>query len=193
MISPDRQVRHIGDRTTGPLRKLRHRAVLVQTCHGEEAIVRNIGSAVHCDQRIGVAGIAHNKHAHIARRVVVDGASLSCEDSTVDRQQIVPLHSRLAWHRADQQRPVHILEALVDIGRLHDIVDKRECAVVELHHHTAECSKRAGKLDQVEGDTGIGTEHLAGRDSKQECIADLTGSAGDRNTYMVAHWDIKVG
>ena len=49
-----------------------------------------------------------------------DSLALAGENFTVDAEQIFALHALLARHGADQQRPIHIAEAFVEIGRGHD-------------------------------------------------------------------------
>ena len=59
--------------------------------------------------------------------------------------------------------------------------EQREGAVVELHHHALERLLRllVGDLEQLQDDRLVLAEHLAGRDAKQQGVADLAGGAGD--------------
>ena len=61
--------------------------------------------------------------------------------------------------------------------------EQREGAVLELHHHALQRLLRlfVGNLEQLQDDRLVLAEHLARCDAKEQGVADLAGSAGDRD------------
>ncbi len=104
----------------GFLRELGLGAVFVEARHCEPAIARDRLRVVHRDQAIGVARISDHEDAHILGGVLLDRLSLADEDLAVDAEQIAAFHPGFARDAADEQRPVHIAEAFVQIGRRDD-------------------------------------------------------------------------
>ena len=80
------------------------------------------------------------------------------------------LHSLLARHRADEQRPVHAFETFVEIRGRHDAFEQRERAVIEFHAHAAKRGHRffIGDFDEMQDDRLVRPEHRAGGDAEQE-------------------------
>ena len=60
-----------------------------------------------------------------------------------------------------------------------DAGQRRERAVVELHHHALERLERRGDLEQPQLDRGVRAEQVPARDAEQQAVADLAGGAGD--------------
>ena len=180
MIAPDAQVRDRFDRRTRLLGELRARAVFIQRCHREELIARHPGGAVHGDEGIRVARIADDERADILRRVARDGRALAGENLAVGGEQILALHAGAARTRTDEQRPVHALEALVQIARRHTALEQRERAIFQLHDDAAERLQGflVGDFDEVQDDGLVRAEHGAGRDAEEQGVANLAGSAG---------------
>ena len=112
----------------GLLRELRAGAVLVQSRHGEPAVARNFFRVVHRNQTIGVAWISDYEHAHVGRRIFLNRLTLPDENLAVDPEQILPFHARLARHASDEQGPVHVAKALIEIGRRRHRFKKRKRA-----------------------------------------------------------------
>ena len=52
--------------------------------------------------------------------------SLTDEDFAVDAEQILPFHAGLAGHAADEQRPIHAFESVVQAGGRHHPLQQRE-------------------------------------------------------------------
>ena len=161
------------------MRELRFGAVFVQARHGEQAVARDVRRVVHGDEAIGVAGIADDEDAHVARGVFLDGLALADENLAVDAEQILALHAGLARHAADEQRPVHAAKPFVQVGRRHDALEQRKRAIVQFHHHAVERGQRGFNFDQMQNDGLVRAEHRAGGDAEQEGITDLAGGAGD--------------
>src|SRR2546423_876071 len=84
------------------------------------------------------AADADDEHAHVARRVVVDGLTLGLEDAAVDREQVAALHACLARDRADEQRPRRAVERSLEVSGRLDADEERVGAVLQLHHHALE-------------------------------------------------------
>ena len=143
---------------------------------------------VHADQRIGVAGIADDEHAHVAGGVLLNRLALADENFAVRAEQILALHAGLARRGADEQAPVHVLETFVEIAGGDDAFEQRERAVLDLHHRALESFQdfRHVHFDEVEDDGLVRPEHFAGGDAEQEGITDLAGGAGDCDTNWFA-------
>jgi len=70
----------------GLLRELALGTVFIKTGHCKETILRHTVRVVHRDQRVGVAGIADDQHAHIFGRIAGDGLALTGENLAVDAE-----------------------------------------------------------------------------------------------------------
>ena len=103
------------------------------------------------------------------------------------------LHAGFARHAADQQGPVHVAESFVEAGRRDHAFEQREGAIFEFHHHALQRGQGGFDLNEMQDDGLIGAEHRAGSDAEKECITDLSGGAGDRDTNRCcAHNSVKV-
>ena len=163
----------------GLLRELALGAVFIKAGHRKETILRHAVRVVHRDQRVGVAGIADHKHAHIVGRVAGDGLALTGENFSVDAKKVTTLHPCLARHGADQERPVGAFESFIEIGSTHHIVEQGEGAVIELHHHSLKRGHAGLDFDEPQVHRLIRAKYEAGCDAKKERVADLTGRTGD--------------
>ena len=132
--------------------------------------LRHAGRVVRSDERIRVAGIADDEHAHVCGGIFRNRVALARKNLAVDAEQILAFHSRLARHRADEQRPVHALEAFVEIRRWHETFEERKRAVVEFHADAAERSHRllVGDFDEVQDDRLVRPERRTRGDAEQE-------------------------
>ena len=118
------------------------------------------------DRRLGL----DDKHADVARGVLLDGFALADENFAVRAQQILALHAGLARRGADEQTPVHVLKAFVEIPGGDDAFEQRECAVLDFHHCALELFEnlRHVHFDEVEDDGLVRPEDFAGSDPEQE-------------------------
>ena len=66
-------------------------------------------------------------------------------------KQIAALHAGFARNAADEQRPIHVAKAFVQIGRRRDRFEQRKRAIVQLHHHAFERAERRWDFDQAAG------------------------------------------
>ena len=183
MIPPDGDV---GDRRYVQAcfpSQLRFGAVFIQPRHGEEPVARNLRRVIHGDEAVGVAGVAHNMDAHVARGVLLNRLALADKDLSVDAEQLFAFHAGLAGHAADQQSPVDAAEPFLKVGRRHDAFEQRKGAILQFHHHPLEGGQRGLDFEQVQNQGLVRPEHGPGSDAKQERITDLAGSSrhGDTN------------
>ena len=181
MISPDGHVRHVGDCGACLLRQLGFRAVLIQPGHGEPAIAWNRLRVIHRDEAIRVARISDDQDAHILGGVLCNRLALADENLAINPEQILSLHAGFARDTADKQCPVHIAESLVEIGRGDDVRQKWKRAIVQLHDHALQALEAGRDFDQMQRDRLVGAKHCARGNAKDECVTDLSGSAGDRD------------
>ena len=95
-------------------------AILVESSHGEELLIRNAWRTLHCDQAIRVTWVTDDDHAHTWLCVIIDRLTLANKYLTIDTEQVRTLHSLLAWHRTDEQCPVDVLKANTQVRSLDD-------------------------------------------------------------------------
>ena len=82
---------------------------------------------------------------------------------------------------------VGTLEGGLGLVGLHDAVQQRERAVLELHGHALQGAEGGRDLEQLELDRGVRAEQVAVRDAEEEAVADLAGSAGDGHSSGGCH------
>ncbi len=166
------------------MRELRKRAVVIQAHHGGELARPQARSVLHRDQRVGVGRVSYDQHADLSCGHRIERFALRSEDLAVGLEQVLALHSGAARARANEQGDPRVLERNRRIGRSRHPMQERKAAVVELHHHAAQRFLRlfVRDLEQLQDDRLILAEHLAARDPEQQGIADLSGSAGDRDS-----------
>ena len=80
---------------------------------------------------------------------------------------------------ADEQGPVHVAKAFVEIGRRGDAFEQRKGAIVQLHHDAFEGAEGGRNFNERQADRLVGTEHRPGGNAKKKRVSDLTGRAGD--------------
>ena len=158
-------------------------AVFVEARHGEEAVARNVRRVVHGDEAIGVAGIADDEHAHVARR-------RSSECAWPWPMKILPLMPSRSLRSMPALRGTLPTSSAQFTPRKPSSrlavattpLSSGKRAVVQFHHHALE--RRQGRLDfdEVQDDRLVRPEHRAGGDAEQEGITDLAGGAGDGDT-----------
>ncbi len=169
------------------LGELRERAVVIEPRHGSEVARIEVFGVGARDQCVRVRRIAHDKDLHMAIRDFVECLALCGENLRIGEQQILALHARTARTCTDQQADVEVAERHLRIIRRDDLVERRECAVVQLHHHPVERAQRRSDLQQVQVHRLVGAQHLARRHAKGEGITNLTGGTGDRDVHGLLH------
>ena len=142
---------------------------------------------MHGDQAIRIAGIAHHQDAHVRGGVFLQRLALADEDLAVDAEQILALHAGLAWHAADEQRPIHVAKAFLDIGGRDDALEQRKAAVLQFHHQALQGRHCRRDFNQVQNQGLVLAEHRPRGDAEQEGITDLAGGAGNSNTNRSIH------
>jgi hypothetical protein len=132
------------------------------------------------NQCVGVCGVADDKYANVAIRVIVDGLALYREDRSVGLQQVLALHAGAARACTYQQCVVAVFEGNVRIVGCDESGQRPERTIVEFHDDTLESIQCLRYLEQLQDHRLVIAEHLPGSNAKSELIADLAGSPGDR-------------
>ena len=166
------------------------RAVLVQQGHREELVVPEYSvRCVIAIRQLVLQGLPTTRTRQLVLALSLDRLALSDEDLAVDAEQVGPFHALLARHGTDQQRPVTVPEPLLKIGGLHDLLQQRERAVVQLHDHAPQGIQRGFDFDQVQSDRLVRAEHLPGRRYETGARSRYAGGAGDCDTNgLILHW-----
>jgi len=187
VVAPHGHIGHRADGDTGPGRDLGLGPVLVQAGHRQPAVGGDARRIAVGDHGVGVAGVGHDQHTDVTRRVVVDGPALLHEDLAVGRDQIGAIHAGGARFAASQQRPVGIPEASGRVIGQDDVLQQRVGAILQLHPDALQCPHRLRNLDDLQDDRLIGAKRLSGSDPKQQAVRDLAGAAGDGYTNRILH------
>ena len=164
---------------TGLACELRLGAVLVEAGHREEVFGRHAAGGTQGDEGVGVARVTDDEDLDGLLGVACDGFALTDEDLAVDAEQVLALHAVLARDRADEQAPIGVLEAFVEVAGGDDVGEQRERAVLEFHHHAGEGVETGSDFDKVEGDRLVGAEDGAGGEAEDGGVTDVAGGAGD--------------
>ena len=179
VVAPDGDVLDDGVVGAGLGGELRLGAVLVEAGHGEEVLGRQVAGGTQRDEGVGVARIADDEDLDGLLGVARDGFALADEDLAVDAEQVLALHAVLARDRADEQAPVGVLEAFVEVAGGDDVGEQRESAVLEFHHDAGEGVEAGSDFDEVKSDRLVGAEDGAGGEAEDGGVADVAGGAGD--------------
>ncbi len=169
--------------------ELRQRAVVIQARHRSEVARIEVLRIRLGDERVGVGRIADDQHFHLPVRNLVESLALRRENLRVGEQEILALHAGTAGPGADEHGDVAIPEGNFGIVGGDDLVERREGAVVELHHDALQAGQSRRDFEQMQVHGLIRTQHLAGGDAEGEGITDLTGGAGDRDVQGRLHGD----
>ena len=95
-------------------------------------------------------------------------------------------HAGLTRHTSDQQRPINVAEAFIEISSRHNRFEQRKCAIVQFHHHAIQRAERSGNLNQMQCERLVRPEHLSRGDAKQKRVTNLSGSA----SYSDFNWSL---
>jgi hypothetical protein len=178
VVAPDRQPPDVGDGAAGLRGELREGAVVVEAGERGEPLAGDVGGVGHRDQRVGVGGVAGHADADVVGGHLVEGLALGGEDRAVGLEQVAALHALGAGAGTDEQREVGAVEDLAGVVADLDAGERREGAVVELHHDPLERLQRRLDLQQPQLDGTVGPEQRAAREAEQQAVADLTGGSG---------------
>ena len=178
VVAPDRQLLDLRDRAAGLGGQLRQRPVVVEAGQCREAVLGDVGGVGLRDQRVGVGRVAGDADADVVGGHLVEGLALRGEDRAVGLEQVAALHALRAWLGADEQREVRAVEDLVRLVADLDAGQRRERAVVELHHDALEGLEGRLDLEQLQLDGGVLAEQVPARDPEQQAVADLAGGTG---------------
>jgi hypothetical protein len=181
VVTPDGDVLDDGVVRAGLARELRLGAILVEASHREEVFGRHAASGTQSDEGVGIAGITDDEDLDGLLGVTRDGFALADEDLAVDAEEILTLHAIFAGHRANEQTPVSVLEAFVEVAGGDDVGEQREGTVLKFHHDAGEGVEAGSDFNQIECDRLVGTEHGAGSEAEDGGVTDVAGGAGDRD------------
>jgi hypothetical protein len=92
-----------------------------------------------------------------------DRFALRGKDLSVDAQEILALHSRLAGHASHEQCPIHAAKTLVEIHRGNDFSQKGKRTVLEFHHNAFQRRERDRNFNEMEIDRLIRPDPAAMR------------------------------
>src|SRR5262249_29406985 len=93
----------------------------------------------------------------------------------------------LAWNAPDQQGPVDVAKAVIQICRRQDGFEQRKCAIVQFHNHSLECTQDSWNLNQMKAQRLIGPEHLPGSNTKQKRVTNQSGGTCDSDFNRSFH------
>ena len=185
VVAPDRELLHVAHPRLGLCGEERARTVVVEPRHRAPSVVRDrVGICVR-DQAIGIARIADDDDAHPRRGVALDRLSLFHEDRAVLANEIAALHARTTRHGPDQQHPVRAMVRLGAVRARDDAGEQRKGAVLELHERALGLVDHLRDVREAQVDLGLGPEHLACGDARQERVGDLSGRSGDDDAKAV--------
>ena len=147
VIAPNRHIGHLRNLDPGLLRQLGLGAVLIETGHRVKAVARHPGGVgvAQGNKAIGIGRIADDQHSHVFGGLD-HGLALTDENRTVFLDQIASLHARPPRLGANEQPPVDAIEGNIGLVGDYDVVEQRESAVVEFHHHALEGLECRGDL-----------------------------------------------
>jgi hypothetical protein len=113
-------------------------------------------------------------------------------DLSVNAQEVLALHSCLAGHAADEQRPIHAAKAFIEIRCGDDVSEEGKCAVLQFHHDAFKRLECRGDFNEVEFNRLIRAKHRSGSNAGKERIGNLTGPAGDSDFNCWFHKEGRV-
>lgn len=161
MVTPDGHIGDGGEGDVGFKGELCFSAIFVEARHGEPAIFRDTGSGVHGDVAVGITGITDDEGTDIRGSIFFDSLALTDKDFSVDVEEVTAFHALLAWDGADEEGPVDVFEALVEVGSGDDICEEWEGTIFEFHDDAFKCIEALRDLDKVKGDGLIFAEDFA--------------------------------
>lgn len=137
------------------------RSVLVESGHGGESALGQIGRVLRSDERVGVGGVSNDANLDLARRILVQRLALSGEDGAVLSEQILALHARSARLGSDEQRDVDVSERRLVVGGSDDRREDRVGAVLQLHDDSLDRVAHLRDIEQTKLNGLVIAEQLA--------------------------------
>ncbi len=187
MVAPNDHPLDVIDVRRGLLRKLRQSAVVVQARHGGKIASGQIGCIAAGDQGVGVGRIAYHQHSNLAVGGLIERLALSGKYLCISQQQVLAFHSRTARPGSDQKRDLAVAKGGLGLIRGHHLIQRRERAVVQLHHHSAQSRQRRRNFQQVQVHRLISAQHRTRCHAKREGVTDLASGTGDGDVYGLFH------
>ena len=91
-------------------------SVVVETSHGSEVLLGDVGSTSLSDKSIGVSGVTDNQNLNGLLAVIIQSSTLLAEDSGILGQQLLTLHTSKTRERTNQKGIVQASEGLLDVS-----------------------------------------------------------------------------
>ena len=162
---------------------------MVEAGQCREALAGDVRRIAHRNQGVGVGRVSGHRDTHVISSVVVQGLALNREDRAVGLEQVAALHAGATRARTDEQGEVDPFEELVRVVADLDSGQRREGAVVELHHDALKCLEGRGDLEQPELHGSVPAEERTAGDMEEQAVADLACGAGHGDfDGCSAHW-----
>ena len=161
--------------------------VLVKSCHRKELLSRNSGRIIHCNQTIGVARVSNHQSANTRSCVSRYRLPLTGENLTIYSKKVISFHTGFAGNRTNQKSPISAAKTLGKITSRHNLVEKRERAVIKLHHSALKRSHGRLNLDQTKINRLIRPEHRTRGNASEKGVADLTSGTCNRDSNWSFH------
>ena len=166
MVAPHAQAVDTAHGAAGFEGDLAQGAVVVEAQHGGEIARGQVGRGFHGDIGVGVGGVAHHEHFHVAVGHLVQRGALRGEDVGIGVQQVGPLHAFAARACADQNSDFRILKRSFGIAGGKHIGQQREGAVLQLHNHALHGLLRLWQIEQLQDNGLVCAEHVSSGDAK---------------------------
>ena len=186
-MCPDDHALDIGAVAARSRRELRDGPVMVEPGHRGELGGVEMGRVTGGDEAIGIGGVTHHQHFHVAARPAIDRCALAGKYLCIGLQQILALHAGAARPRAHQQTEFGVTECDIGIVGLDDVGDQGERAILDFHDRAGQGIHRRCDFEQLQDYRLILAKHFAGGDTEQQGITDLTRRTRDRDPNWFFH------
>lgn len=196
VISPNNDILNVRNTASSFTGNLTNGSSLIKTGHSSKVLFWNRRSIGGSNESVGVSWVSDHANLDSLLGNLVEGSPLSLENFGVGLQKVGSLHSGASWSGADHKAHVDVLEPVQWVGGGNDLVHAAVGTVAELHAETLQWSLGLGKLNQLEDDFLVGSEHAALSDEVAQESSDLSSSARDGHSDWVGsevlglHWEV---
>mmetsp|Transcript_1720 Transcript_1720/g.6030 ORF Transcript_1720/g.6030 Transcript_1720/m.6030 type:complete len:243 (+) Transcript_1720:1567-2295(+) len=184
VISPDAKSVYIRNRAAHFLSNLSQSSVVIQTSERSDSLLRNLGSVLSHDERIGVGRVSHYNNMHLRVCTFLDGLSLRCKDFCICLQEILSLHSLSTRLCAYQNGKVAIVESLLFVAGDNQFVQEWESHILNLLCNSSQCPECVRKLQEFENNRLVGTQQLSVENARNKIVGNGTCSS----SYSYNNW-----
>lgn len=116
---------------------------------------------MHGDVAIGVAGVTHDESADIGSCIFFYCLALTDKNLTVDVEKVLAFHAFFTGNTAYEEGPIDVFKSFVEVSGRENIMEERECAVIELHDDAFKGLESLGDFDEVKGNGLVFAEDLS--------------------------------